>query len=130
MKNSLAKTGAVIALAGALALSSATPTFARNWGRTAAAAGIGFAAGTILGSAVANSNRVYYGAPYAYDPYYGGGYVYDRSYDYVEPAYAYEVSPRYRAADVYAYEPAPAARTGSCWHATDDSRPYGYFHAC
>lgn len=94
--NRIAKAGTAVALAGALALASATPTFARNWGRTAAAAGIGFAAGTILGSAVA-SNRGYYGGPaYAYDPYYYGP-TYGSSYYYSRPAYG---SP------AYAYEPA------------------------
>jgi hypothetical protein len=125
MRNSLIKSGVIVTLAGALALSSATPSLARDWGRTAAAAGIGFAAGTILGSAVASQHR-YYG-PYAYDPYpYGGpAYAYEPAYSYDPgPAYAYEPGP------VYSYEPAPTLSFGRCWISTDNSRPFGYWGAC
>ncbi len=51
-------------------------------GNAAAAAGVGFAAGALIGAAAANSNQYYYGQP-AY-----------RSYNYYEPAPTY-------------YEPAP-----------------------
>lgn len=125
MGTSLIKTGAVIALAGALAVSAATPSMARNWGRTAAAAGIGFAAGTIIGSTVANSNRAYYGPGYAYDPYYGGAAYYD------EPAYAYEAPAYAYDAPAYAYESGPpVSYGGGCWKETDNSRPFGYYGSC
>lgn len=54
-------------------------------GNTAAAAGVGFAAGALIGAAAANSNQYYYDQPY---PAY-------RSYNYYEPAQTY-------------YEPAPS----------------------
>jgi hypothetical protein len=60
-------------------------------GRALAGAGIGFATGAIVGSAIANSNRGYYGQPYGY----GGAYAYDPGYD---GAYAYDpgyAAPRY-----------------------------------
>lgn len=90
MRSSILKTGAAAALAGVLAVASTTPSFARHWGRTAAAAGIGFAAGAVLGATVANRGY-YYGPTYAYDPYYdGNGYVYGGPvYAYEGPAYGY-----------------------------------------
>lgn len=52
-------------------------------GRAAAAAGLGFATGALVGSAIASSNRgYYYNEPYAY---YGGAYAYDPGY-YAAPA--------------------------------------------
>jgi hypothetical protein len=94
--NQLVKFAAAATLTGALALALATPSQARD-GRNAAAIG-GFAAGAVVGAAVANSanNGYYYG---------------DRGY-YDEPAYAYQPAPRtyyYNdpSAPAYAYEPAP-----------------------
>jgi hypothetical protein len=82
-----------------------------------AAAGVGFAAGALVGSAIANSNRGYYGG-YGYygDPYYGaplasGGY-------YNEPVYA-APAPVYRAAP-----------GGRCWISTGADGRYGYWSAC
>jgi hypothetical protein len=95
--NSIVKTGAAVSLAGALALASATPTLARDWGRTAAAAGIGFAAGAVVGSALAPRPH-YYGPTYAYEPAYtyeydyGPSYSYGPVYSYEAPAYAYSRS--------------------------------------
>jgi hypothetical protein len=75
-------------LTGALALAAATPSEARG-GRNAAEIG-GFAAGALVGAAVAGSyNNGYYGPAYGYGPVY-----------YDEPAYAYEPAPVY-------VEPAP-----------------------
>lgn len=55
----------------------------RGGGRAAAAAGIGFATGAIVGGAIASSNRgYYYGEPYGYS---GGAYAYDPGY-YGAPA--------------------------------------------
>jgi hypothetical protein len=71
------KAATALALAGALAISAATPSFARN-GRVAAGV-IGFAAGTMLGAAAASA---------AHGPYYGNGYAYEPSYAYA-PAYGY-----------------------------------------
>jgi hypothetical protein len=64
----------VLALAGMIAVSVATPSSARN-GRVAAGV-IGFAAGTMLGAAATSSYQ---------DPYYGEAYAY-------EPGYAYAPS--------------------------------------
>jgi hypothetical protein len=58
-------------------------------GNTAAAAGVGFAAGALIGAAAANSGSYYYGQP----GYYGQPAY--RSYNYYEPAPTY-------------YEPAPS----------------------
>lgn len=87
---------AAATLTGAMALALATPSQARD-GRNAAAIG-GFAAGAVVGAAVANSNNGYYAER--------------RGYYYDEPAYAYEPAPRtyyYNdpSAPAYAYEPAP-----------------------
>ena len=89
MMNRTTKTVTAIALAGALALTAATPSFARG-GRGVAAGIVGFAAGAAIGAAVAGSNRGYYGEPaYAYEP----GYAYQPAYGY-EPGYAYQPAPR------------------------------------
>lgn len=94
--NKFVKFAAAATLTGAMALALATPSQARD-GRNAAAIG-GFAAGALVGAAVANSAN--------------NGYYADRGYYYEEPAYAYEPAPRtyyYNdpAAPAYAYEPAP-----------------------
>lgn len=83
---------AAAALTGALALTAATPSEARN-GRNAAA--IGFGVGAVAGAAIASSayNGGYYGYGYYDEPAYSPGYAYD-SYDY--DSYAYEPAPRYR----------------------------------
>ena len=97
MKTILKYTTAAV-LAGAVALSMASPSQARN-GRNAAAIG-GFVAGAAIGAAVANSNNgYYYNDPgYAYQP----GYAYEPSYAY-QPSYGYDVAAR----PVYPYESAP-----------------------
>jgi hypothetical protein len=110
---------AAAALAGALAFSAATPSYAEH-GRNAAAA-IGFGAGALVGAAAASAaNNAYYGPGYAYDP-----------------AYTYE--PVYEAPPAYAYEPAPATvytagpgwdHDGQCWISTDQARGFGYYGPC
>lgn len=100
----------VLALAGAsvIALSTitlSTPADAQWRGRTAAAAGIGFAAGAVLGAAVASPR--YYGSPYGY---YGSPYS---SYGYYEPAPTYYES----------YESAPVYVAPSYGYS-----PYGYYY--
>ncbi len=95
------KLAAAATLTGALALAAVTPSEARG-GRNAAVIG-GFAAGALLGAAVANSNNGYYDGPgYAYGPSYGyapgyyaePGYAYDSGYAY-ESGYVYDPGPRY-----------------------------------
>jgi hypothetical protein len=76
-----------VALVGAVTLAAATPTLARSW-KPWAAAGAGFAAGTIIGAAAANS-RAYYGPGYA-GGYYEPGY---ESYAYAPPPVVYEPAP-------------------------------------
>ncbi len=82
------------ALAGAVVLGAATPSFAGG-NDAAVAAGAGFAAGTVVGAAAANANaNVYYGEPgYVYAP--GPGYVYAPAsgYVYAPGAYAYSPGP-------------------------------------
>ena len=82
---------AALALAGALTVTATTPSSADSrWGYAAG----GFAAGAIVGAAVANANAgYYYGPGYAYQPY-----AYDPGPAYVYEPYAYET---------YAYAPAP-----------------------
>lgn len=104
-------------LAGALALAAASPSEARG-GRNAAAIG-GFAAGALLGAAVAGGG--YYGGP----GYYGPGYGYAPGY-YAEPGYAYEPAPVY-VAPRRAYR---GGGGGSCWIATDTTRGFGYYGPC
>ncbi len=100
---------AAATLTGALALAAVTPSEARG-GRNAAAIG-GFAAGALLGAAVARSNNGYYDRGYA------PGYLAD-------PGYAYEQEPVY-------VQPRRAYRGGGkCWVVTDSSRGYGYYGAC
>ncbi|MCX7297505.1 MAG: hypothetical protein NTU64_11660 [Hyphomicrobiales bacterium] len=97
-------------MTGAFALALASPSEARN-GRNAAAIG-GFAAGAVLGAAIANSNNGYYGGPgyYYQEPVYAPGYAYEPAPVYVSPRRGY--------------------RGGGCWIATDTSRGYGYYGAC
>jgi hypothetical protein len=79
MMNRTTKAATALALAGALAASAASPSFARN-GRIAAGV-IGFAAGTMLGAAAAGA---------AHGPYYGDNYAYEPGYAYAPaPGYAY-----------------------------------------
>lgn len=101
---------AALALAGAIAMitpAAAAPVMSstatlkqaggsdviqvRRWGRAAAGAGIGLAAGAIIGSAIANSNRAYYGPYGYYDGYYDGAYAYSPGYapGYVAPGPRY-----------------------------------------
>lgn len=98
---------AALALAGTLVAAAATPSLALDrWG----AAGVGFAAGAVVGATAANANAGYYGSGYAYEPYgydaYGyasapsAGYAYApaEGYAYAPSAgYAYAAAPRYYA---------------------------------
>ena len=84
------KFAAAAALSGALALAATTPSEARG-GRNAAATGVGFVAGALLGDATANSGYYgpgYYGpGPYGYDPGpYAGPYAYEPAPIYMQPA--------------------------------------------
>ena len=74
---------AALALAGALAVASVTPSFADNrWGYAAG----GFAAGALVGAAAANAHAgYYYGPGYAYYP----GYAYAPAPTVVAPAPGY-----------------------------------------
>ncbi len=98
--NMFVKSVAVLGVTGAMALAAMSPSEARS-GRTWAAAGVGFAAGAMVGAAAANANRGYYYDDYGYAHARGPVY-YDTapSYTYSAPAYGYEV-------DSYAYAPAP-----------------------
>jgi hypothetical protein len=114
------KYAAALALTGALAVAAATPSEARH-GRNAAAAGIGFVAGALLGAAAAANSGYYDGPGFYYGPsYYGPG-------DYDAGPYAYEPAPIY-------VQPAPRryyrSGGGGCWHVTDADRGYGYYGAC
>jgi hypothetical protein len=97
-----AKRAIALGLAGALAVATASPTFARS-GRTVAAAGIGFAAGALIGAAAANANAYYAPDAYAYAPGYAyapsGALVYDNPYS----GYAYVPT---APVEGYAYSPA------------------------
>jgi hypothetical protein len=113
---------AALALAGALVVTAATPTLALDrWG----AAGVGFAAGAVVGATAANSGY-YYGpgyayAPSSYDPY-GYAYAPNAGYAYAPSAgyaygpsgdYAYAAAPTYAGPTYYA----PAYRRGQSAHA-------------
>ena len=77
---------AAFALAGALAATTATPSFADSrWGYAAG----GFAVGALVGAAAANNARYYYGPGYASEPY------------------AYARGPRYYARGYSSYGYAP-----------------------
>jgi hypothetical protein len=81
---------AALALAGALAVTAVTPSLALDrWG----AAGLGFAAGAVVGAAAVNANAGYYGPGYAYEPY---GYASAPS-----AGYAYAAAPGYYYAPSY-----------------------------
>ena len=108
--NKFVKFAVAATMTGAFALALASPSEARN-GRNAAAIG-GFAAGAVLGAAIANPNNGYYGGPgyYYQEPVYAPGYAYEPAPVYVSPRRGY--------------------RGGGCWIATDTSRGYGYYGAC
>ena len=102
-------------LTGALALAATTPSEARG-GRNAAA-GIGFAAGALLGAAAASSARngyyaddgYYYGEPgYAYGSNYYEGYAYEPAPVYSGPRYRY----RYRSGNANCPPDLGSARPG------------------
>jgi len=87
-------TGALLVVAGVMALGSMTASEARGGRNAAIAAGAGgFVAGAAIGAAAANSNAGYYGSGgYGYDSYaYQPGYVASEP-AYAEPAYT---SPSY-----------------------------------
>jgi hypothetical protein len=106
--NSFIKAASALGLAGALALSSAAPSFARDWNHRGAAraagVGVGVAAGVVAGAAAASAyGSDYYGSgsyasgPYAYD---SGVYAYGAGpgsdvYAYDGGAYGYDAAPRY-----------------------------------
>ncbi len=92
---------AIAGVAGAMALGAMTSSEARPRGW--AAAGVGFAAGALVGAAAANAaNSHYHGS------YYHGGYYHDGGYAYAPaPGGVYYSAPAY---DGYAYEPAPTYR--------------------
>jgi hypothetical protein len=111
--------------AAALVFAATSPSQARDWGRGAAAAGVGFAAGAAVGAAAASSNNYYYGPGY-YDP----GYAYDPA-PYYGPGYAYDSGPYYGSSYAYAgeYTGAPGY-AGTCWVSTDSARGFGYYGSC
>ncbi len=104
--------GAAAIAAMAVVFSAASPSQARDFGRAAAAAGVGFAAGAAVGAAAASSN-------YYYGPGYDAGYY--------GPDYAYAPGPYYGPG--YAYVGAPAY-AGTCWVSTDSAKGYGYWGSC
>jgi hypothetical protein len=83
---------AALAIAGTLAVTAATPSFADSrWGYAAG----GFAAGALVGAAAANANAGYYDGP-------GYGYAYPRAYQ----GYAYAPAPGYYGGyNSYSYSP-------------------------
>ena len=86
-----------VGLACVLTVGMASPSFARG-GHAAAAAGVGFAAGALIGAAAANSANGYYydGPDYAYAPgYYDDGYVDDYYAAAPGPRYYRSYAPRY-----------------------------------
>jgi hypothetical protein len=94
MSPKIVKAIAVAGVASLIAIAAATPGQAR-WGGNAAAAGAGFAAGAVVGSAAANN------AAYGYGPgYYGPGYG----------AYAY--APGYAEPGIRSYQPACSGDLG------------------
>lgn len=100
-----AKRALAVGLAGALMVASMSPSLARS-GRTAAAAGIGFAAGALVGAAAASNYHYGPYGTYAYSPY--GGYAYEPTYD------------------AYAYEPAAPAIVTAPGYAAPVYRQYNY----
>lgn len=96
---SLTKSALALVLAGALTAGAASSASARSW-KPWAAAGAGFAAGAIVGSALAGPRHYGPGySGYAYEPGYAVTYDTAPAYD----AYAY--APGY---DAYAYSPGAA----------------------
>ena len=104
---------AALALAGALASTAVTPSFADSrWGYAAG----GFAVGALVGAAAVNSSY-YYGPGYAYG-YYPNAY---EGYAYVPaPAPVYSYRPAYYS---YGYVPAPVYSYGPAYYS------YGYVPA-
>jgi hypothetical protein len=119
LMKTMIKQAGMLAAAGVLAVSIATPSFARDGGRVAAAAGVGFVAGALIGTAAANNG--YYGPDYAY---YGPDYAYGPDYYAPAPRYVYRTAPAYASYpdESYAYVPAPSPR--SSIHVYDDKGQY------
>jgi hypothetical protein len=123
MARSFTTTALSLGLAGALALAAATPSFARDGRRAATAAGVGFAAGALVGAAAATAASPFYGAAYGYDGY-AGDYAYAPGYDAYAAApsgYAYRnyyAAPQYDSAgvaiDASPYCPIGAAQQNRC----------------
>jgi hypothetical protein len=90
-----AKRAMALALAGALTAGAASTASARSW-KPWAAAGAGFAAGAIVGSALTAPRYYGYGPSYS-------GYAYEPGY-----AVTYDTAPAY---DAYAYSPGVAYET-------------------
>jgi hypothetical protein len=84
MERSIMRTALSLGLAAALALSAATPSLARGWHRAAIGAGLGFAAGAVVGAATAPLWGRYGYSDDAYAPGYGYGsdYTYGRAAAY------------------------------------------------
>jgi len=113
MLNAARKIGTVVALTGALAVATATPSearwFGRGWGwgaPVAAGIGLGLAGAAIASAAVGPG--YYYGGYYGY-PAYGYGYGYDYGYGY---PYAYGYG---GPAVAYGYDYGPAVYAGYGW---------------
>ena len=105
----LGSPAAALPVSSPLALQSAVPSSVetvRNRGRGYVGAGIGLAAGAIIGGAILNATqpRGYYGHGYGYDNGYQA-YGYEQSYGGYEPEYV--------EAPSYGYAPAPAYRQGA-----------------
>jgi hypothetical protein len=114
----LGSPAAALPISSPLALQSAVPSSfetVRNRGRGYIGAGVGIAAGAIIGGAILNATqpRGYYG-----NGYYGnGGYGYS-GYDNGYNAYGYGqgyggYEPEYVEAPSYGYAPGPAYRQGT-----------------
>lgn len=100
VRSTMIKVAAAVGIAGMIAATAATPSMARGWhhggwGRGAAAAGVGFAAGALIGSAAANAAMDGYYGPdrygYAYEPdsAYPPDYAYVPDYSYGGQSYRY-----------------------------------------
>lgn len=103
-----AKGVVALALAGALTASAASTASARSW-KPWAAAGAGFAAGAIVGSALTAPRYGYAYGPayssYAYSPAYSS-YAYSPAYSSYAYAPGYASAPAYDSAyGAYAYAP-------------------------
>ena len=96
---------AALAIAGALAVTAVTPSFADSrWGYAAG----GFAAGALVGAAAANANANagYYGPGYAYQPSGYQGYAYEPAQQYYAPGYSsYSYAPTYNPENPYDPDP-------------------------